>query len=139
MYGSAISWFLTDAGFDGRILVIERDPNYEFASTSHTNSCIRQQYSQEINVRISQFGAAFIKSFRERMGGDDRVPHLVLQSFGYLYLADSPVFADALREAQQMQQACGAATEHMTREQIAAAHPRCYLGAIIAANHNLVD
>ena len=139
MYGSAISWFLSDAGFDGRILVIERDPNYEFASTSHTNSCIRQQYSQEINVRISQFGAAFIKSFRERMGGDERVPHLVLQSFGYLYLADSPVFADALREVQQMQQACGAATEHMTREQIAAAYPFYYLDDVIAGNHNLVD
>ena len=140
MYGAAVSWVLTDTpGFAGRVLVIERDPAYEFASTSHTNSCIRQQYSQEINVRISQFGADFVKSFRARLGGDPRVPDLVLQSFGYLYLADDPVFAAALREAQQIQAACGAATRHMTRDEIAAAYPFYHLDDILAGNHNLVD
>lgn len=140
MYGAAVSWFLTDtSGFKGRVLVIERDPAYEFASTSHTNSCIRQQYSQEINVRISQFGAAFVKSFRERLGGDPRVPDLVLQSFGYLYLAADPRFAAALSEAQQIQAACGAGTRHMTRDEIAAAYPFYHLDDIIAGNHNLID
>jgi len=45
--------------FDGRVLVVERDPSYEFASTSHTNSCMRQQFSSEVNIRISQFAADF--------------------------------------------------------------------------------
>ena len=140
MYGAAVSWFLTDTpGFQGRVLVIERDPAYQFASTSHTNSCIRQQYSQEINVRISQFGAAFVKTFRERLGGDPRVPDLVLQSFGYLYLAADPGFAAALSEAQQIQAACGAGTRHMKRDEIAAAYPFYQLDDIIAGNHNLID
>ena len=40
MIGSSLAWFLSDnKDFDGSILVIERDPNYEFASTSHTNWC----------------------------------------------------------------------------------------------------
>ncbi|WP_109466798.1 NAD(P)/FAD-dependent oxidoreductase [Albibacillus kandeliae] len=140
MYGSAISWFLTnDPAFTGRVLVLERDPNYEFASTTHTNSSIRQQYSQEINVRISQFGAQFLKSFREQMGGDTRVPPIHLDSFGYMYLASTPAFADALREVQQMQAACGAGTQHMTREQIAVAYPFYYLDDIIVGNHNTID
>lgn len=37
MYGSSVSWFLADnPDFNGSILVVERDPTYEFASTSHT-------------------------------------------------------------------------------------------------------
>ena len=66
------------------------------ASTSHTNSCIRQQFSSPVNIRISQFGAAFIKSFRERLGGDPEVPDIRLQSFGYMYLAADRAFAEAL-------------------------------------------
>ncbi len=140
IYGSAVAWWLTRmAGFSGSILVVERDPTYAFASTSHTNSCIRQQFSTEINIRISQFGAAFVKSFRDQMGGEDRVPHLTLQSFGYLYLADSDTGAGVLREAQAIQSALGAGTRHMTPEEVAAAYPFYHLDDIVAANHNLID
>ncbi len=140
IYGSALAWWLTQMpGFDGRILVVERDPTYEFASTSHTNSCIRQQFSNATNIQVSQFGAKFIKDFRTFMGGDPEVPHLTLQSFGYLYLADTPEFAATLREAQQIQASLGAGTKHMSRDEIAAAYPFYQLDDIIAANHNLVD
>ncbi|MBO6776965.1 MAG: FAD-dependent oxidoreductase, partial [Marinibacterium sp.] len=88
MYGASVSWWLArNPDFDGRILVIERDPSYEFASTTHTNSCIRQQFSADINVRISQFGAEFIHKFRDFMGGDARVPEIALHSHGYMYMA----------------------------------------------------
>ncbi len=140
MYGSSVAWFLTDnPDFDGRVLVVERDPTYEFASTSHTNSCIRQQFSAAINVRVSQFGADFVKNFRDYMGGDARVPQPRLHSFGYMYLADNAGFAATLRESQKLQASCGAGTKHMTPDQIAADYPFYHLDDIIAANHNLVD
>ncbi len=139
IYGSALAWWLTKLDFPGRVLVVERDPNYEFASTSHTNSCIRQQFSNETNIRISQFGAEFIKGFRDFMGGDPEVPELVLQSYGYMYLADTPEFAASLKEAQVIQASLGAATNHMTRDEIAADYPFYMLDDIIAGNHNLVD
>ena len=42
MYGSSVAWFLSDnPDFNGSILVVERDPSYEFTSTAHTNSCMR--------------------------------------------------------------------------------------------------
>lgn len=140
MLGSAVAWFLTDTpDFDGSVLVVERDPTYAQAATSLTNSCIRQQFSAAINVQISQFGADFVKNFPRYMGNDPRVPQPRLHSFGYLYLADTPAFATALRDAQAVQAACGAATKHMTRDEIAAAYPFYQLDDIIAGNHNLVD
>jgi len=140
MYGSSVAWFLTDnPDFDGSILVVERDPTYEFTSTSHTNSCMRQQFSAAINVKVSQFAADFVKNFRDYMGGDPRVPDVVLQSYGYMYLADNEAFAATLRESQKVQAANGAGTKHMTRDEIAAAYPFYNLDDIIAANHNRVD
>lgn len=140
MYGSSVAWFLSNnPDFDGSILVVERDPTYEFTSTSHTNSCIRQQFSREINVRISQFGAEFIKNFRQFMGNDPRVPDVVLQSYGYMYLADNKGFAGILQEAQKMQAALGAGTKFMSRGEIARDYPFYNLDDIIGANHNLID
>ena len=140
IHGSSLAWWLTQTpGFDGRVLVIERDPTYTFASTSHTNSCIRQQFTNEANIRVSQFGAEFIRSFRTFMGGDPEVPDLVLQGFGYLYLADTPAAAAHLQEAQRIQAALGAGTRHMTRDEIAAAYPFYNLDDILAGNHNLID
>ena len=54
MYGSSIAWWTSrNPDFDGSILVVERDPSYSQASTSHTNSCIRQQFSNKINERFA--------------------------------------------------------------------------------------
>ena len=140
MYGSSVSWFTANnPDFDGSILVVERDPTYEACSTSHTNSCIRQQFSNEINVRISQFGAEFVKNFREFMGNDERVPDVVLQSYGYMYMADNQDFADTLRENQKIQQDLGAGTKFMSAEDIARDYPFYNLDGIVGANHNLKD
>ena len=122
--GSSTAWFLTEnKDFDGRVLVVERDTTYTACSTTHTNSCMRQQFSAELNVRISQFAADFVKNIRTYMGGDDRVPELSIRSFGYMYLADNEDFANVLRESQQVQLAAGAATKLMTPEQIKENYP----------------
>ncbi|MEP0943497.1 MAG: FAD-binding oxidoreductase [Rhizobiaceae bacterium] len=140
MLGSSVAWFTANnPDFDGRILVVERDPSYENSSTSHTNSCIRQQFSNEINVRISQFGVEFIKNFRSFMGDDARVPDVVLQSYGYMYMADNQEFAGVLAEGQKVQQSLGAGTRHMTADEIAAEYPFYNLEDIVAANHNTKD
>jgi glycine/D-amino acid oxidase-like deaminating enzyme len=140
MLGSSTAWFLSqNPDFKGTALVVERDPSYEFAATSHTNSSIRQQFSEPINVKISQFGADFIKNFKTYMGPDPRLPQPFIQSFGYMYLANTQSFADQLKVDQKMQAANGAGTKHMTRDEIAEAYPFYQLDDIIAGNHNLVD
>jgi glycine/D-amino acid oxidase-like deaminating enzyme len=138
--GSSIAWFLSNnPDFDGSVLVVEKDPSYEFSSTSHTNSCMRQQFSAEINIRISQFAAEFVNNFQDYFGKDPRVPEIHFQSYGYMYLADNDAFAKTLREAQALQAKCGAGTKTMTPEEIKRDYPFYYLDDIVAGNHNLID
>jgi glycine/D-amino acid oxidase-like deaminating enzyme len=137
MIGSSIAWFLSsNADFSGSILVVEKDPTYQWSSTAATNSCIRQQFSNEINIRISQFGVEFLKSFRERLGGDPAVPDITLDSYGYMFLADNQHSAKILRENQELQRACGAGTRIMTAGEIAEAYPFYNLDGIVLASHN---
>ena len=138
--GSSTAWFLTDnPDFNGSVLVIERDPNYEFCSTAHTNSCIRQQFSTALNVQISQFGADFYTNLRARMGDDSRVPDLKIRSFGYLYLADTDCFANVLRDNLKVQQAAGAATRLLTADQISDAYPFYNVDDIVLGSINTVN
>lgn len=138
--GSSTAWFLTDTpDFDGAVLVVERDPTYETAATSLTNSCIRQQFSTEINVKISQFGAEFTQDLRARMGGDPRVPELRIQNFGYLYLADTDRFAEVLRASHAVQVAAGAGTRLLTAEEIKEAYPFYNVDDILLGSINTVD
>jgi len=138
--GSSTAWFLTEnEDFNGSVLVVERDTNYENCSTAHTNSCMRQQFSTELNVRISQFAADFVNNVRRYMGGDERVPDLSVQSFGYMYLADNNAFADVLRESQQVQLAAGAATQLLAADEIKAKYPFYNVDDIILGSINTVN
>ena len=138
--GASTAWFLTDnPDFDGSVLVVERDPTYETCSTAHTNSCMRQQFSTELNVRISQFVADFAKNIRTYTGEDERVPELSIRSFGYMYLADNEDFAAILRENQEIQMAVGAATQLMTPDKIRAACPFYNVDDIVLGSTNLCD
>ncbi len=140
MYGTAVAWFLMDnPDFDGSVLVVERDPTYAMCSTTYTNSCIRQQFSNAINVRISQFGAEYIRNFRQYLGNDSRVPDLTLQNFGYLYLADNDQSAEVLCANQKVQIACGAGTRILYPEEIQAQYPFYSLEDIVLGSLNTQD
>ncbi len=140
IFGASAAWFLSDSDdFDGSVLVVERDPTYTACSTTHTNSCMRQQFSSEINVRISQFAAEFVKGFRGFMGGDDRVPDLSIQNYGYMYLADTESFAEVLRESHAVQVDAGAGTKLMTPEEIKRDYPFYMVDDLVLGSHNLVD
>ena len=134
--GASVAWHLShNTDFDGRILVVERDPSYKWASTSHTNSCLRQQFSAEINIKISQYGFDFISNFKERIS-DNTAPNIPFHNFGYLYLADNDAFADHLQTIQRLQVSNGAGTEIMSQQQLMDKFPYFYLDDIILGSHN---
>ena len=138
--GSSVAWFLSaNEDFDGSVLVVERDPSYENTSTARTNSCMRQQYSNELNIRISQFSAGYVRNFRRRMGDDPEVPDLAVHHFGYMYLADDERFAATLRASQKLQSSLGAGTVIMTPAEIAAEYPFYNVSDIVCGSHNTVD
>ena len=138
--GSSIAWALSASeGFDGSVLVVERDPTYANASTTHTNSCMRQQFSNPLNVQISRFSADFVRNFRERLGGDPEIPDIFVHHFGYMYLAADERFADTLRRNQAIQAELGSGTRIMSAAEIKADYPFYNVEDIICGSHNLTD
>ncbi len=95
--GSAIAYFLAaDPDFDGSIVVIERDPSYRDCATTRSWGGIRQQFSTPENVKMSLYGAAFIKRVGELLEVDGAAPDLGFKERGYLFLANEaglPVLA----------------------------------------------
>ncbi|MGR3467089.1 MAG: NAD(P)/FAD-dependent oxidoreductase [Shimia sp.] len=138
MMGSMTAFWLTQHGFGGRVLVVEMDPTYQACSTAHTNSCMRQQFSNALNIRLSQFGADFVRNMAERTG-DDRIPPIHFQSYGYLYLADTAPFAATLTDLATLQRREGAETEILDRDEIAARYPFYNLSDIVAGSINTKD
>jgi glycine/D-amino acid oxidase-like deaminating enzyme len=140
MMGSATAWFLSDnPDFTGSVLVVERDPTYQFSGTGLTNSCIRQQFSAPLNVKISQFGAEFVQNLPRFMGNDPRVPQLRIQNYGYMYLAGDDAFANVLRASHASQVAAGAATRLLTADQIVAEYPFYHVDDLVLGSINTVD
>ena len=138
--GSSAAWFLSqNPDFNGSILVVEKDQNYEFCSTAHTTSCMRQQFSTKLNVQISQFAADFVLNLQEYMVDKIRIPKLKINSFGYMYLADDVSFAETLKDNQKIQIEAGAATELLSPTEIKLRYPFYNVEDIILGSINLVN
>ena len=138
--GASTAWFLSkNEDFDGSVLVVERDPTYKNSSTMHTNSCMRQQFSAKLNVRISQFAADFVNNIQDYMDGDDLVPELSIQNFGYMYFANNEAFANILQENQKVQLSVGAATQLLSPDQIKQRYPFYNVDDILLGSINLID
>ncbi len=134
--GSAVAYFLTaNSDFKGSVLVVERDPTYAKASTSLSSSSIRTQFSNPINVRISQFGSEFIRNFAETMqvGGDK--PDLGFHPGGYLFLAKTEEQEKTLRENHLAQIGCGADVVLWDRAELARAFPHLNVDDIRLASY----
>ncbi|MDO9418386.1 NAD(P)/FAD-dependent oxidoreductase [Pararhizobium sp.] len=134
--GSAVAYFLgANPDFDGSVLVIEKDPTYAKASTSLSSSSIRQQFSNPVNVRISQFGTAFIREFAGTMQvGEDR-PDLSFHEGGYLFLAGNEDQAQTLKENHAVQRACGADVLLWDPDELKAAFPHLNVDDILLASY----
>ena len=102
--GGAIATFLRLGG--ASVTVVERDPTYAAASSSLSASSIRQQFSQPMNIALSQYGIAFLRDAAAHLSVDGDAPALGLQEPGYLYLA-GPAGLDVLRANHAVQRAAG--------------------------------
>lgn len=135
--GSAVAYFLTaNPDFMGSVLIIERDPSFATASTSLSSSSIRTQFSNPINVRISQFGSEFIKGFGDAMqvAGEPR-PDLNFHQGGYLFLSNTAEQEQTLRENHAVQIACGADVVLWDQDQLASAFPHLNVDDIRLASY----
>ncbi|TCP44327.1 NAD(P)/FAD-dependent oxidoreductase [Rhodovulum marinum] len=134
--GSSVAYHLAaNPDFDGTILVVERDPTYARASTALSASSIRTQFSNAINVKISQYAGEVIRDFAETMRVGDARPDLNFQPGGYLFLARTPEQAQTLRENHAVQRACGADVVLWDRDTLADAFPHLRVEDIALASY----
>lgn len=121
--GSSCAYhLLSHPGFAGRVTVVERDPTYRIASSSLSASSIRQQFSNPVNIAMSQYGMAFLKAAPDLLAVPGERPALSLHERGYLFLA-TQAGAAVLRENHAVQRACGAEIALLTPDEITARFP----------------
>ncbi|WP_425288630.1 NAD(P)/FAD-dependent oxidoreductase [Sinorhizobium glycinis] len=134
--GSAVAYYLSaNPDFTGSVLVVERDPTYLKASTSLSSSSIRTQFSNPINVKISQYGSDVIRNFGDLMQVGDDKPDLAFHSGGYLFLANTQEQAQILKENHDAQISCGADVVLWSRAELADAFPHLNVGDIELASY----
>ena len=117
--GSMTAYFLRQEGFAGRITVLERDPSYRFSSTALSAAGIRTQFGCDINVRMSLFGAGFIKSLKQRFGAEADIG---FRENGYLFLGAAGSEAGRMAGVE-MQRAQGASIDVLTPPELDAKFP----------------
>lgn len=104
--GCAAACFLA-RDFGIRSIVCERDPTYRSASSALSASSIRQQFSTDVNIRLSQASLAFLRNIGHELAVDDDRPEIGLVEPGYLYLATA-AGRPALEANHEVQTRCGA-------------------------------
>ena len=73
--------------------MLEKDPSYQYASTTLSASSIRTQFSLALNVRMSLFGAEFLAARADRVG-------LVRRAYLVLATAENELALHANRDMQ---------------------------------------
>lgn len=83
--GACLAYFLKkDLGFEGSVIVVEKDPTYANSSTTLSAASIRQQFSTPENIQLSLFGRRFIGELQDRFGPEADIGFC---EDGYLILA----------------------------------------------------
>jgi len=130
--GTACAYFLA-AGHGIKATVIERDPSYRRASSALSASSIRQQFSTEINIRLSQASLDFYRRIGDLLETAGERPEIGLVERGYLFLATA-AGVDALHANHAVQQACGVAASLLPAEALAARLPWLNVDGIAAGS-----
>jgi glycine/D-amino acid oxidase-like deaminating enzyme len=73
--------------FDGRIVVVERDPTFRTSSTTLSAASIRLQFSTALNIEISRFGVELVTHLDRWLAVDGTTPEIDFVENGYLFLA----------------------------------------------------
>ena len=104
--GAATACFLArDHGV--RATVLERDPTHTRASSALSASSIRQQFSQPVNIALSQWSVRFLRRLGDELAVPGERPEIGLVEPGYLFLATLQG-EEALRSNHEVQCRAGA-------------------------------
>ena len=103
--------------------MVEPDWSYDFANTTRAQNSIREQFTNELNIRLSSFGVDFMSDFYENVQVDGESPELNFRGTGYMFIADTEEMYQQLERESVDQLATGAEVEMLRPAQVADRFP----------------
>lgn len=130
--GSSIAFNLLQDGFKGRVVVMERDSSYQFASSALAMGGVRQQFMSSVNIRMAQYSLKVIEEF----------PQCQFRQRGYLFLGNESNWAK-LQGRYEIQKSLGAECDLVSVSEIRRRVPelRCddLVGGLMGPKDGYVD
>jgi len=114
------------------VVVVEKDSTYKECSTCLSVGGLRQQFSLPENIKMSLFGADFIRNSKEYLGDFD----LNFNPHGYLVLATESG-AEQLKRNSELQNRLGARNELLSSSQLKRKFPWINTEGIALGCHGL--
>lgn len=140
--GSATAYYLARFEPSARVVVIEKDPTYEYSSALRSDGNVRIQFNLEENIRISQYALEVMESFGEDMAVGQFRPDPAPQHQGNLFLTD-PDSESAARHGLEVQTRLGCEVEWLDAAEVARRYPpyagSAYVGATFSQKDGSVD
>ncbi len=121
------------------VTIVERDPTYERAASARSHAGVRVLFSQEENLRMSQYGHEFYGNFAELCAVDDEPAHLDFWRQGYLFLANKPEEAAVMESNHAFQRRMGCHTQLLDASALKALFPVMRTEDVVCANYSPND
>ncbi|MCY4029697.1 MAG: FAD-binding oxidoreductase, partial [Acidobacteria bacterium] len=116
------AWHLRTGGFEGDVVVVERDPTYRRASSFLAMGGVRQQFGSAANIRLAQHSVRFYERFDSAMRTAEHQPRAWFRQRGYLFLANDDN-AERFERRYARQRALGARVERLDVDAVRALVP----------------
>ncbi len=114
---SSLAYNLLNDGYTGDIAIFEKDKQHEFSSTPRSEGGIRQTFTTEINIKMSQYSFQVYKRFEEEMATDDEAAHIDFKQYGYLYLANEKTLP-MYKEIKKLQEKLAVNVQILNNEEV---------------------
>ena len=115
--GCATAYNLLKKDPQVRVVIIEKDPTYEYNSSVLSDANIRLQFNVKENIQISQYGLEFLAAFADEMEVEGVKPDVCFRQQGNLFMADKGGKEGTLK-GLETQQSLGCPVEWLIPTQI---------------------
>jgi sarcosine oxidase subunit beta len=132
--GISVAYHIAVRAPGARIVVLERETRPGLGATSKATGGIRQQFSTEINVRLSQLGHAEYSHFAETHG-----QNIGFRMQGYMFVTTSPEKWEGLARSAEMQRSLGVPTKTLAPDDAAQLVPQLRIDDLVGATYCPTD
>jgi FAD-dependent oxidoreductase domain-containing protein 1 len=136
--GSATAFYLLNSDPTFKVVVVERDPVYEMASTTLSLCNVRIQFSLKENIQISQYTFEVLERFEDEMAVEGDKPNIAYRREGNLFLIDDAGRTQAAK-ALALQQSLGCRVEWWSPDEIKQRYPLYEPRNIVGGTFGLDD